>query len=143
MKNIPFKEEQIRFFAKKAIQTDTKFIVSDFTDTFELVTTQSSVYLDPPFSQLSPTANFTGYAGNKFAQKDHEKLLYLARKVAAQGVCVLLSDHDTPITRSRFKGSKISRLKLNRSISAKGSSRGSVTEILVTILPEPNTHEYA
>lgn len=89
------------------------------------------VYLDPPYVPLTETANFTGYTAQGFGQADHEKLATAAHALVRKGVHVVVSNSDTPWVRKLYKGMKISRVKMARSISCKGDRRQPVGELLI------------
>ena len=55
------------------------------------------VYLDPPYSPISTTANFTTYTSNGFGQADQIQLADLFRKLDSRGCNILLSNSDNPI----------------------------------------------
>lgn len=87
-------------------------------------------YCDPPYAPLSKTANFTGYAANRFTLDDQYNLAMLAKKLAKKGAAVLISNHDTTFTRQIYQGAKIVRLEVRRTISCQTSKREKVPEIL-------------
>lgn len=87
-------------------------------------------YCDPPYAPLTPTANFTGYAKQRFTLEDQKKLAKMAKSLARKGATVLISNHDTPFTREIYRGAKLQQLEVSRTISCQGSTRGKVAEII-------------
>jgi len=86
-------------------------------------------YCDPPYAPLSKTANFTGYAAQKFTLEDQQSLMSYAKKLADKGATVLISNHDTPFTRELYRQAKIVTLQAQRHISCK-ALRPKVNEII-------------
>ncbi len=87
------------------------------------------VYCDPPYVPLSKTASFTAYAKNSFTLDDQADLALLAEQAQQQGHAVLISNHDTSLTRRIYQGSELTAIQVGRSISQKGASRGKVGEL--------------
>jgi DNA adenine methylase len=56
--------------------------------------------------------------------------------VCRQGAKVIISNHDVPAARELYAdATKIIEISVNRSVSAKGGSRGKVGEILAVYQP--------
>lgn len=89
------------------------------------------VYIDPPYIPLSATASFSKYAKDDFRELDHWALAGTIRGLTTRGVRVLMSNSDTPLTREIY-GSVLTlrTVSATRSISAAGTSRQRVTEII-------------
>ncbi len=89
------------------------------------------VYFDPPYIPLTPTASFSAYSKEGFGEDDHHLLASVIHGLTKKGVFVLFSNSDTPLTRQIFKDHLILRRKnMRRSISADGTTRQDVSEIL-------------
>lgn len=89
------------------------------------------VYFDPPYLPLTPTASFAAYAKEGFTQDDHELLASTIDKLTRKGIYVLMSNSDTPLTRSIFRQHlTLRRLLMRRTMSSTGNKRHSVYEIL-------------
>lgn len=124
-----FPEKELRFFAEKAQKAT--FICADFEQVFNYLkqhADQYIVYCDPPYAPLQQDTNFTQYAGGGFSLEQQSRLADLAKEV---NFPVLISNHDTPFTRKIYKGAKLKKLQVNRSIGQKSESRGKVAELLV------------
>jgi DNA adenine methylase len=87
-------------------------------------------YCDPPYAPLSKTANFTGYAANKFTLDDQKRLAQLAQALAKKGALVFISNHDTPFTREIYQGATLKPVEVTRSISCQGAGRQKVKEVI-------------
>lgn len=102
----------------------------DFVDALKGVKKGDVVYLDPPYVALTKTASFSSYHASGFGIEDHERLSNLIEKLDQLGVHVLLSNSDTETTRELFSKLNLYSVRANRSISASGSSRNAVSELI-------------
>lgn len=124
-----FPEAELEFFAEKAKKAT--FVCEGYPDTFRRARKGSVVYCDPPYAPLSNTANFTSYAGNGFTLDDQAALADIAEKAATErGIPVLISNHDTTLTRRLYHGAELNVVKVKRTISRNGSGRNKVDELL-------------
>ncbi len=124
-----FPEAELEFFADKAKKAT--FVCESYPETFRRARKGSVVYCDPPYAPLSNTANFTSYAGNGFTLDDQAALADIAEKTASdRGIPVLISNHDTTLTRRLYHGADLSVVKVKRTISRNGSGRNKVDELL-------------
>ncbi|HHF3209093.1 TPA: Dam family site-specific DNA-(adenine-N6)-methyltransferase [Vibrio diabolicus] len=124
-----FPEAELEFFAEKAKKAT--FVCEDYPETFRRARKGSVVYCDPPYAPLSNTANFTSYAGNGFTLDDQAALADIAERTATErGIPVLISNHDTTLTRRLYHGADLNVVKVKRTISRNGSGRNKVDELL-------------
>lgn len=106
-------------------------LCSDFEETMQQAEAGDVVYCDPPYLELENSrGTFTSYAHNGFALSEHEKLACRARGLAAKGIPVVISNHDSPLTRSLYVGAELHALSAYRSISGKPGARGSAAELV-------------
>lgn len=89
------------------------------------------VYFDPPYVPLSKTSDFASYAKDGFRAEDHERLREAFATLDARGCRVMLSNSDTPFTRSLYGDWKVDTVSMPRAVNSKASARGAVREILV------------
>lgn len=125
-----FPESELRFFAEKAQKA--QFICADFAQVFESLyqdTDNYVVYCDPPYAPLQQETNFTHYAGGGFSLAQQELLAEHAKRAQAKRIPVLISNHDTAFTRKIYKGAKIKKIKVQRSIGQNAGSRIKVNEL--------------
>ncbi len=133
-----FPEDELIFFAEKAKKAT--FVCESYIDTFKRVCKDSVVYCDPPYAPLSTTSNFTSYSGTGFTLDDQATLADLAEECAQKrNVPVLLSNHDTALTRRLYHGAQLSTVKVKRTISSNGSGRSQVDELLALYKPSQHT----
>lgn len=122
-----FPEAELWFFAEKSQRAE--FTCQSYRDVFANLPADSVVYCDPPYVPLSKTASFTAYAKNSFTLDDQADLALLAEQAQAAGHSVLISNHDTSLTRRIYQGAAMTGIQVGRSISQKGASRGKVGEL--------------
>lgn len=126
-----FPEAEMLAFLQRTRSADVNFVAADFRTLFEQVRPGDVVYCDPPYVPISATANFTSYAAKGFGPADQEDLARLAAKAASRGATVVVSNHDTPLTRELYKGAATMRsVDVRRVISRDGGKRGMVREVL-------------
>jgi DNA adenine methylase len=89
------------------------------------------IYFDPPHVPLSRTSSFSGYADGTFTIDDQNRLAGIFRELDERGCLLALSNSDTPEVRRLYGGFDLSPIFAPRAISAKASTRGEVTELLI------------
>jgi DNA adenine methylase len=89
------------------------------------------IYLDPPYVPTSKTASFSAYADGVFSLGDQARLAEVFRALHARGCLLALSNSDTSEVRRLYKGFDFTQIFAPRAISAKASTRGEVTELVV------------
>jgi len=125
-----FPEAELEFFAEKAQKAT--FVCEGYRQTFARAEKNDVIYCDPPYVPLSKTASFTSYSGNGFGLDEQADLANAAEEILIEkGISVLLSNHDTIWTRKIYEhATKITSIKVSRTISQKGSTRKKVAELL-------------
>jgi DNA adenine methylase len=91
------------------------------------------IYLDPPYNPMTSTANFTGYTGDRFTERDQECLAEIFKELDARGCKVLLSNSDTEYVRELYAGyaKNIRKVTVRRNINSRASKRLGHTELLI------------
>ncbi|WP_341664013.1 Dam family site-specific DNA-(adenine-N6)-methyltransferase [Vibrio sp.] len=129
-----FPEAELEFFASKSKKAT--FVCESYPETFRRARKGSVVYCDPPYAPLSTTANFTSYAGNGFTLDDQAALADVAEKAAKERhIPVLISNHDTTLTRRLYHEAELNVVKVKRTISRNGAGRNKVDELLALFNP--------
>jgi DNA adenine methylase len=95
------------------------------------------VYLDPPYSPVSSTSNFTSYSAGGFGVRDQERLAEIFAALDARGVMVMLSNSDVAEIPPLYEGFQIDRVEALRSINSKSGARGRVGEIVIRNYASP------
>lgn len=91
------------------------------------------VYADPPYLDSDAGKSFTGYTGRAFGIAEHEALVAAGLRAVERGATVLISNHDTLQTRRLYAGWDIDAVKVFRSVSANGTSRGMAGEVIARL----------
>ncbi|MDP4527882.1 Dam family site-specific DNA-(adenine-N6)-methyltransferase [Alkalimonas delamerensis] len=128
-----FPEAELNFFAEKAQQAE--FRCSSYQDIFASLPKDAVVYCDPPYVPLSKTASFTSYARQGFNLDDQANLANLAEQACAAGSPVLISNHDTTLTRKLYQQARLHSLQVARFISQNGKGRQKVGELFALYTP--------
>lgn len=124
-----FPEREIRNFARRA--SGTEFVCQDFVTTLRGCLPGDVVYCDPPYVPLSKTASFTAYSTSDFSLQLQADLAREAQVLAARGIPVVLSNHNTELTRQLYAGAdSVSTVDVQRFISCDGGNRGKAGEII-------------
>ena len=122
-------KRQLYWFAERAQQAT--FVCESYDVTLSKVQQGGVVYCDPPYAPLSTTANFTAYHTNSFSMREQQHLAELASALAHENsITVLISNHDTPLTRQWYQDAVLHEIKVRRSISRSGNTRSKVNELL-------------
>lgn len=125
----PFDEVAL---AAEKLKTAT-ILSGGFAATMELATAGDVVYCDPPYCDLEGQTSFTGYTTEGFGVAAHIELVAAARQAAARGATVLISNHDTPETRTLYQGFEITELSVRRSVAADGAKRLAAREVVAVL----------
>ena len=123
-----FPRKEMKIFHQKA--KSAQIIYADFVDTFALAQPGDFMYCDPPYSPNTTKSNFTSYTAQTFGVQEQLKLAQLARDAASQGITVIISNHDTPETRSYYHGAKIHSFDVKRFISCHAHNRVQARELV-------------
>ena len=130
-----FPEKELHAFSTKCAHCGVSLAVQDFSRTFAAARAGDVIYCDPPYVPLSPTANFTAYAGASFAWEDQRRLVQLAQEATLRGSAVVLSNHDTAATRQLYSAAEVHSFPVRRSISC--AARGNAAELLALFVETP------
>lgn len=124
-----FPEAELYWFAERA--QNAVFVCESYDVTLAKASAGAVVYCDPPYAPLSATAKFTAYHTNSFSLREQQHLAELASTLAQDNnITVLISNHDTPLTRDWYQGAELHEIKVRRSISRSGHTRSKVSELL-------------
>ena len=128
-----FPEAELYHFAEKA--QNAFFYCESYADSMARADDASVVYCDPPYAPLSATANFTAYHTNSFTLEQQAHLAEIAEGLVDRQIPVLISNHDTALTREWYQRAKLHVVKVRRSISSNGGTRKKVDELLALYKP--------
>ena len=127
-----FPEQELNYFRDVFSNRKVEFFNTSFSDEalYKNVSSGDVVYFDPPYIPVSDTAYFTDYATEGFSYDQQVQLAELAESLTNRGAKVIVSNHDTPVSRELYKNAQIYPIEVRRSISAKGSSRKKANELI-------------
>ena len=128
-----FPEQELNYFRDVFSKRKVEFFNASFSDEalYKNVSGGDVVYFDPPYIPISETASFTDYAKEGFSYEQQVELVELAESLAHRGAKVIISNHDTSVSRELYKNAQIYPIEVRRFISAKGSSRKKANELIV------------
>jgi len=124
-----FPAAELEFFAEKAKRAT--FTCLSFEEVFKRARLGNVMYCDPPYAPLVQASNFTSYASGGFNLEHQNELALRAERLArTRDIPVLISNHDTDLTRLLYKNAQLTTLQVARSISQNGAKRHKVSELL-------------
>ncbi|HGQ5361767.1 TPA: DNA adenine methylase [Streptococcus pneumoniae] len=106
--------------------------VGDFEKAIVDVRTGDFVYFDPPYIPLSETSAFTSYTHEGFSFADQVRLRDAFKRLSDTGAYVMLSNSSSALVEELYKNFNIHYVEATRTNGAKSSSRGKISEIIVT-----------
>ncbi|HFP2925996.1 modification methylase [Streptococcus pneumoniae] len=106
--------------------------VGDFEKAIVDVRTGDFVYFDPPYIPLSETSAFTSYTHEGFSFADQVRLRDAFKRLSDTGAYVMLSNSSSALVEELYKDFNIHYVEATRTNGAKSSSRGKISEIMVT-----------
>lgn len=130
---LPVKE--IQQFAKRF--ENAEFTNHDYRKVISEAPRHAVVYCDPPYIPISKTASFTQYASAGFSLEDQKELALTAQKyVQEKQLTVVISNHDTSLSREFYQGAKIKSFQAKRFISQNALTRKPVKELIAIFAPK-------
>jgi DNA adenine methylase len=118
--------DELRVFSEKIKNIEFHYI--DFETLVNKLDKNDFVYFDPPYVPMSITASFTGYTIGGF---DHHRLKTCCDDLTNKGIKFLLSNSSAALVRKLYTNYDIQEVIVNRTVSAKASSRAPIVELLI------------
>ena len=109
-----FPQQEMEGFIQKSDRVE--LMCGDFQTTLSLADNTDTVYCDPPYAPLSPTASFTTYAKEGFNLDDQIRLAQTAQQIAPNSQGVLISNHDTEFTRNIYSSAILKTVEVQRNM---------------------------
>ena len=127
-------EQRIRK-ASRVLQ-GTAVFNTDFSYVVDEASSGDLVYFDPPYEPVSKTADFNSYQAEGFDQEDQRRLRDVVVELTEMDVSVVLSN-SPPVTELYEDHGvfSIRYVDATRAINSDASSRGEVSEVLITNVP--------
>ena len=111
---------------------DIRILNGDFEEAIKNVQAGDFVYFDPPYIPLSETSAFTSYTHEGFSYEEQVRLRNVFKRLNEKGAYVMLSNSSSPLVEELYEGFNIHKVNAIRTNGAKASSRGKISEIIVT-----------
>ncbi|TXH43153.1 MAG: Dam family site-specific DNA-(adenine-N6)-methyltransferase [Desulfurellales bacterium] len=131
--NVPFGRcatfdfELLAEAVKRLREHEVKLLTQDFEQTTALAGPGDIVYADPPY-----LGTHSAYTAQGFNVETHRRLAAALWRAASRDVVCWLSGSDCEETRAVYGGTVYS-IPVSRSMSCKGATRGTKTELLIRI----------
>lgn len=113
-------------------KSNIQILNGNFEDAIKNVKAGDFVYFDPPYIPLSETSSFTSYTHEGFSYEDQVRLRDAFRDLDRRGAFVMLSNSSSPLVEELYQDYVIHKVEAVRTNGAKSSSRGKISEIIVT-----------
>ncbi|MEZ4605623.1 MAG: DNA adenine methylase [Deinococcales bacterium] len=130
-------DEANLFAVHKALQR-VEILQGDYQRILAYLDEASFIYLDPPYKPISPSSNFNHYASHGFNDTAQIDLKNFCDILHQKGVKWLLSNSDVNTLEAQndffdnlYHNYHISRVLASRTINAKSSARGKLSELLI------------
>lgn len=109
-----------------------EFRCAHFSDALRDACDGDFVYFDPPYALIPGKSSFVNYASGGFGEDDQRELAEVFRDLDRLGCFLLLSNSDVPLIHALYRGFRIQRVRCSRQISSKASTRGEVSELMIS-----------
>lgn len=136
-KKFEFDEDNIKDASKKL--QNVKIACCSYNDMLKHIDNKTFVFMDPPYRPLTQSASFNAYNKDVFKDQEQKELAEFAKtidKLGAKFIVCNSDPHNVDPTDDFFdelyKDFDVYRVSANRMINSKGSSRGSINELLIT-----------
>lgn len=110
-----------------------------YKESRSIVTPTSFTYFDPPYRPLNASSSFTSYSKFDFRDEDQIELGNYFEELHKMGASLMLSNSDPQninpddkFFEEIFEGFSIEKVSARRNINSKSSSRGQISELLIT-----------
>jgi len=113
-------------------ENDIEILQTDFAEAVKDAETGDFVYFDPPYIPLNETSSFTSYTHEGFSFEEQVRLRDTFKELTERGVYAMLSNSSSPLVEELYKDFNIYFVEAQRTNGAKSSSRGKISEIIVT-----------
>jgi DNA adenine methylase len=89
------------------------------------------VYLDPPYPPINGTSYFTHYTKERFSDDDQTQVASVACELDSRGCFVVITNADTPLIRSLYRGWNLFKIDRPRWITS-SKRKHRVGELIIT-----------
>lgn len=127
--------DEENLLACSAALASTKIIERPYEAILDHAKAGDFVYFDPPYIPLTETASFTSYASDGFTLSDQQRLAEFCGELNQKGVLFMLTNSDTPLAEELYRSFFVEKINSPRSVSADGTKRKAVKDIVVRNYP--------
>lgn len=125
-------EELILAVSAYLNQGNITILNADFEQTVADAQAGDFIYFDPPYIPLSETSAFTSYTHEGFSYDEQVRLRDTVRTLSQRGVYVMVSNSSSPLVEELYQEFDVHHVQATRTNGAASSSRGKISEIIVT-----------
>ncbi len=111
----------------------------DYRSSKDFIDNNTFVYFDPPYRPLNTTSSFTAYTENSFDDKAQIELAAYIQKLSESGAYIVASNSDPKNINTDdnffdelYSKMNIERIYASRMINSNASSRGKISELLIS-----------
>lgn len=108
-----------------------EILQGDYANIEPYLSSNSFVYLDPPYHPISETSNFTGYIKGGWNENEQMRLKQFCDELNSRGIKFLLSNSKSDFILEQYQDYNISTVQATRLINANAANRGNVDEVLI------------
>lgn len=138
--NVGWNKKRVNFFPTEALQAfaanhqHSEFMCGGFEEIIGRAADGDVIFCDPPYEPMPDTNGFTNYSGTNFTMKDQMKLVECLIAAKKRGASVVITNSSALRILYLYLGNglKLAPLKARRSVSCKGDTRETVTDIIAT-----------
>lgn len=123
-------EEEILALSRY-LQGDIDIRQGDYAAVLDGISSDSFVYLDPPYMPISRSSAFTSYTKGGFGYDEQVRLRNKCKDMRLRSIPFVESNSDCDGIRELYEGFTIVNITAKRSVGAKSSSRKNVGEVLI------------
>lgn len=124
-------KDTLRAVSEYFQENEIIFCNKDYKDVLEQLSSESFVYLDPPYDIVSKTSSFVGYAKGGFDRDKQVQLRDACVSLTKKGIKFMLSNSATDFIKELYSDFDIKIVKANRAVNSDVSKRGKVEEVIV------------
>ncbi len=127
-------------FAVSEILQNVEIRNANYNESFDIITSNSFVYFDPPYKPISKTSSFTTYSGTEFSDNQQIELAGFYHKINIEKQAKLMLSNSDPKNKNpdddffekAFKDYNLHRVYASRAINSNGAKRGKIKELVIT-----------
>ncbi|MDO5073795.1 MAG: DNA adenine methylase [Neisseria animaloris] len=124
-------EPTIRAVSNYLNKNNINILNGDYQEILPYLSSNSFVYLDPPYHPISDTSNFTGYIKGGWDVDDQIRLREFCDELSNKKIKFLLSNSKSSLILEEYKKYDIRSVQATRLINSNAANRGNIDEVLI------------